>query len=456
DPVLMALVTEELLILYESFLMRSCFDEAKGTPVLSKLLKHKDSEVDLDSRLVQVLMRWLFLSSRANWTLYQVGRMAAVIHNLLELRYLDGDCITVTEVYEVIARPAVKSAMAVFDYGVIIRWNMHTMHVRDVLACLMLEAYPAQRNNPPTAAVLPTVPAPVSSLFGSGFGLGLCRYAFPIKCTKVVLSEDKTNVVEIEAEYDLIRRLNQWQVKVKLTYFDLFSSKPMTADGFCLKTRCKQAVLHWVANHLLRFDPLKVKVGLFNKLFKSEAIQGNNPTITKPIHVEYSLDDNSKPETPILIEEDEKLTFEITKKQHKVPRKDNSIIPEEEMSKDSPLKEIQHQIVQWRVLAHFLFGFKRFVSSVVVIGAAVFVIVVVIVAVVVVVVVESLSGYRLGLPDVVHLDHLYLDDKFKRFVSSVVVIGAAVFVIVVVIVAVVVVVVVESLVRLAKLQYYRS
>nr|GEX83682.1 probable leucine-rich repeat receptor-like protein kinase At5g63930 [Tanacetum cinerariifolium] len=51
-------------------------------------------------------------------------------------------------------------------------------------------------------------------------------------------------------------------------------------------------------------------------------------------------------------------------------------------------------------------------------------------------------GYRLGLPDVVHLDHLHLDDKFEPFVSSVVVIGAAVVVIVVVIVAAVVVIVV--------------
>nr|GFA05373.1 integrase, catalytic core [Tanacetum cinerariifolium] len=76
-----------------------------------------------------------------------------------------------------------------------------------------------------------------------------------------------------------------------------------------------------------------------------QEIPGDNPTIIKPIHFEYSLDDNSKPETPIVIEEDEKLTFEITTKLHKVPTEDNSIMPEEETSKDSPLKEIQHQIV---------------------------------------------------------------------------------------------------------------
>ncbi|GKC50434.1 hypothetical protein Tco_1073179 [Tanacetum coccineum] len=47
---------------------------------------------------------------------------------------------------------------AVFDYGAVSHWNTHTMHVRDVLVCLMLEAYPSQCNNPPAAAVPPPVP----------------------------------------------------------------------------------------------------------------------------------------------------------------------------------------------------------------------------------------------------------------------------------------------------------
>lgn len=29
-----------------------------------------------------------------------------------------------------------------------------------------------------------------------------CRYAFPIKCTEVILADDKENVLEIRAEYD--------------------------------------------------------------------------------------------------------------------------------------------------------------------------------------------------------------------------------------------------------------
>ncbi|GJS49477.1 putative receptor protein kinase ZmPK1 [Tanacetum coccineum] len=60
-----------------------------------------------------------------------------------------------------------------------------------------------------------------------------------------------------------------------------------------------------------------------------EAIQDDNPTITGLIHVEYSLDDNSKTETPMVIEEDEKLMVKITTKLHKVPTEDKSIMPKE-------------------------------------------------------------------------------------------------------------------------------
>ncbi|GJU74661.1 hypothetical protein Tco_1266066 [Tanacetum coccineum] len=38
-----------------------------------------------------------------------------------------------------------------------------------------------------------------------------------------------------------------------------------------------------------------------------QVIQDDNPTITELIHVEYSLNNNSKIETPMVIEEDEKL-----------------------------------------------------------------------------------------------------------------------------------------------------
>nr|GEW77335.1 glutamine--tRNA ligase-like [Tanacetum cinerariifolium] len=68
----------------------------------------------------------------------------------------------------------------------------------------------------------------------------LLRYAFPIKCTEVVLSEDKTTVSEIRAEYDPDKK-----------------TKP-------------KGVLHWVAEPSPGVDPLKVEVRLFDKLFKSE------------------------------------------------------------------------------------------------------------------------------------------------------------------------------------------
>ncbi|GJV46765.1 hypothetical protein Tco_1436977 [Tanacetum coccineum] len=76
-----------------------------------------------------------------------------------------------------------------------------------------------------------------------------------------------------------------------------------------------------------------------------QAVQDDNPIITELIHIDYSLDDISKTETPIVIEEDETLMVEATTKLHKVQIEDNNIMPEHASSKDSPLKEIQHQIV---------------------------------------------------------------------------------------------------------------
>nr|GLL32206.1 glutamine--tRNA ligase-like isoform X2 [Ipomoea trifida] len=68
----------------------------------------------------------------------------------------------------------------------------------------------------------------------------LLRYAFPIKCTEVILGDDKETVVELRAEYD--------------------PSKTVKPKG----------VLHWVAEPSPGVDPLKVEVRLFEKLFLSE------------------------------------------------------------------------------------------------------------------------------------------------------------------------------------------
>ncbi|KAF6172037.1 hypothetical protein GIB67_029455 [Kingdonia uniflora] len=68
----------------------------------------------------------------------------------------------------------------------------------------------------------------------------LLRYAFPIKCTEVIYDDDKKTILELLAEYD--------------------SSKKTKPKG----------VLHWVAQPSPGFDPLKVEVRLFNKLFLSE------------------------------------------------------------------------------------------------------------------------------------------------------------------------------------------
>ncbi|XVF02243.1 hypothetical protein REPUB_Repub04eG0159200 [Reevesia pubescens] len=68
----------------------------------------------------------------------------------------------------------------------------------------------------------------------------LLRYAFPIKCTDVILADDNETVLEIRAEYDPSKK-----------------SKP-------------KGVLHWVAEPSPGADPLKVEVRLFEKLFNSE------------------------------------------------------------------------------------------------------------------------------------------------------------------------------------------
>ncbi|CAM8973766.1 unnamed protein product [Rhodiola kirilowii] len=68
----------------------------------------------------------------------------------------------------------------------------------------------------------------------------LLRYAFPIKCTEVILDQDNTTVLEIRAEYDPSRK-----------------TKP-------------KGVLHWVAEPVPGVEPLKVEVRLFEKLFLSE------------------------------------------------------------------------------------------------------------------------------------------------------------------------------------------
>ncbi|KAL6573716.1 Glutamine--tRNA ligase, cytoplasmic [Orobanche hederae] len=68
----------------------------------------------------------------------------------------------------------------------------------------------------------------------------LLRYAFPIKCTEVILGDDEETILEIHAEYDPSKK-----------------TKP-------------KGVLHWVAESSLGVEPLKVEVRLFDKLFSSE------------------------------------------------------------------------------------------------------------------------------------------------------------------------------------------
>lgn len=68
----------------------------------------------------------------------------------------------------------------------------------------------------------------------------ILRYAFPIKCTEVILADDNETILEIRAEYDPSKK-----------------TKP-------------KGVLHWVAQPAHEVDPLKVEVRLFDRLFLSE------------------------------------------------------------------------------------------------------------------------------------------------------------------------------------------
>ncbi|XP_015941956.1 glutamine--tRNA ligase [Arachis duranensis] len=68
----------------------------------------------------------------------------------------------------------------------------------------------------------------------------ILRYAFPIKCTEVILADDNETILEIRAEYDPSKK-----------------TKP-------------KGVLHWVSQPSPGVDPLKMEVRLFERLFLSE------------------------------------------------------------------------------------------------------------------------------------------------------------------------------------------
>ncbi|KAE8732104.1 Glutamine-tRNA ligase / glutaminyl-tRNA synthetase, putative isoform 3 [Hibiscus syriacus] len=98
------------------------------------------------------------------------------------------------------------------------------------------------------------------------YGLAPGRYAFPIKCTDVILADDKETMLEIRAEYDPSKK-----------------SKP-------------KGVLHWVAEPSPGSDPLKVEVRLFDKLFNSENpaelddwLTDLNPNSKVVLHAAYAV-----------------------------------------------------------------------------------------------------------------------------------------------------------------------
>ncbi|KAM6602422.1 hypothetical protein CsatA_022031 [Cannabis sativa] len=94
----------------------------------------------------------------------------------------------------------------------------------------------------------------------------LLRYAFPIKCTDVILADDKETVLEVRAEYDPSKK-----------------TKP-------------KGVLHWVGEPSPGVDPINVEIRLFDRLFLSENpgeledwLADLNPQSKTVIHYAYAV-----------------------------------------------------------------------------------------------------------------------------------------------------------------------
>lgn len=107
----------------------------------------------------------------------------------------------------------------------------------------------------------------------------VCRWAYPVKCSNVVLADNKETVLEVHVEYD---RSKSTKPKV-CTWLDLSISTvvqkvisftsllwPDFSLRFSLIFGFVQGVIHWVAEPSPGVEPLKVEVRLFDKLFKSE------------------------------------------------------------------------------------------------------------------------------------------------------------------------------------------
>lgn len=111
-----------------------------------------------------------------------------------------------------------------------------------------------------------------------------CRYAFPIKCTEVILADDKETILEIRAEYDPSKKTKPkvhccagfpvWYVNLHLSTTKLIwcwvNALVDFISFFLVKLNIMQGVLHWVAAPSPGIDPLMVEVRLFDRLFLSE------------------------------------------------------------------------------------------------------------------------------------------------------------------------------------------
>ncbi|GKA92875.1 hypothetical protein Tco_0814800 [Tanacetum coccineum] len=172
--------------------------------------------------------------------------------------------------------------------------------------------------------------------------------------------EDNDNVEEEEEPDEYTKQHSQQQTKQKARILDAIEDLNFRVRkknqllhkkkiiGFPTHRSCASPLLNsFDAHDLLRVVPTYHQ-DEDDQDAQHKAFQDDNPTITEVIHVEYSLNNNFKIETPMVIEEDEKLLVFTSTKVHEQPMKNKSIDPKEPLlshgaSQDKRAKRVKLQ-----------------------------------------------------------------------------------------------------------------
>jgi len=107
----------------------------------------------------------------------------------------------------------------------------------------------------------------------------VCRWAYPVKCSNVVLADNKETVLEVHVEYDRSKstkpKVCTWlNFSISTVVLKVISFTSLLWLDFSLRFSLifgfVQGVIHWVAEPSPGVEPLKVEARLFDKLFRSE------------------------------------------------------------------------------------------------------------------------------------------------------------------------------------------